>query len=76
MTNKVRYEVIRGWDSAETGSIVELTEPVHPALKANVRKLGKGGQVEVATPAEPAPPAEPVEPPAPPAPPKPPGKGK
>lgn len=39
--SKAKYEVVRAWANAALGEIVELKEPVHPSLAANVRKVGK-----------------------------------
>lgn len=45
-----KYEVIRPWHGVSRGDVVELKE-VHPALKANVRKIG--GQAAELVPATP-----------------------
>lgn len=39
--SKHKFEVIRAWSGVEVGQVVELAEPVHPALRANVRKVTK-----------------------------------
>ena len=38
--SKADYEVTRVWAGVELGQVVSLKEPVHPALVANVRKVG------------------------------------
>ena len=38
--SKADYEVTRVWAGVELGQVVSLKEPVHPALVANIRKVG------------------------------------
>lgn len=44
---KVKFEVIRPWFGTKVGDVVELDNPPHSALRANVRIL-KGQLAEVA----------------------------
>lgn len=38
---KQPYEVMRPWHGISAGQIVHLSEPVSPALRANVRKVSQ-----------------------------------